>query len=95
MDGQLIAQFPYAPDHAAKIKTVVGRRWHATEQYWTVPQGGGSLGTLLNLMLISDGTAWAQGRQHHHHAMHARLEQRWPWSEEPGRWPVNRLIQTA
>jgi len=44
-------QLPYAPDHVAKIKMVAGRRWHAKEQHWTVPQGDGTLGTLLNLFL--------------------------------------------
>jgi len=33
----------------AKIKTVAGRRWHANEQHWTVPQGDGTLDRLLNL----------------------------------------------
>ena len=33
----------------AKIKSVAGRRWHAKEQHWTVPQGDGTLGKLLNL----------------------------------------------
>jgi hypothetical protein len=33
----------------AKIKTVAGRRWHARERHWTVPQGDGTLGTLLSL----------------------------------------------
>ena len=47
--GRLIVQFPYSPDHVAKIKTVPGRRWHAKEQHWTVPQGDGTLGKLLNL----------------------------------------------
>src|SRR5262245_24254377 len=48
-DVQLIPQLPYSFDHVAKIKTVVGRRWHAKEQHWTVRQGGGSLGALLRL----------------------------------------------
>lgn len=47
--GQLIVQLPYSPDHVTKIKTVPGRRWHAKEQHWTVPQGDGTLGKLLNL----------------------------------------------
>ena len=47
--GTLIVQLPYSPDHVAKIKSVAGRRWHAKEQHWTVPQGDGTLGTLLNL----------------------------------------------
>lgn len=47
--GRLIVQLPYSPDHVAKIKTVAGRRWHAKEQHWTVPQGEGTLGTLLSL----------------------------------------------
>ena len=48
-DGQLIVQLPYSADHVAKIKTVAGRRWHAKEQQWTVPQGDGTLDRLLNL----------------------------------------------
>lgn len=48
-DGQLIVQLPYSPDHVAKIKTVAGRRWHAKERYWTVPQGDESLSMLLGL----------------------------------------------
>jgi hypothetical protein len=48
-DGQLIVQLPYFPDHVAKIKTVPGRRWHQQEKHWTVPQGDGVLGKLLNL----------------------------------------------
>lgn len=47
--GTLIVQLPYSPDHVAKIKSVSGRRWHAKEQHWTVPQGDGTLGKLLNL----------------------------------------------
>lgn len=45
--GRLIIQLPYSPDNVAKIKTVAGRQWHAREQHWTVPQGDGTLGTLL------------------------------------------------
>lgn len=48
-DGQLIVQLPYSLDHVAKIKTVAGRRWHADERHWTVPQGDETLGTLLSL----------------------------------------------
>ena len=47
--GRLIVQLPYSLDHVAKIKSVAGRRWHAKEQHWTVPQGDGTLDTLLNL----------------------------------------------
>lgn len=47
--GTLIVQLPYSPDHVAKIKSVAGRRWHAKEQHWTVPQDDGTLGKLLNL----------------------------------------------
>ncbi len=48
-DGQLIVQLPYPPDHVAKIKTVAGRRWHARERHWTVPQDNETLGTLPRL----------------------------------------------
>lgn len=47
--GRLIVQLPYSPDYVAKIKTVAGRRWHAREQHWTVPQGEETLGALLSL----------------------------------------------
>ena len=47
--GTLIVQLPYSPDHVAKIKTVAGRRWHAKEQHWTVPQGDEALSILLGL----------------------------------------------
>lgn len=49
VEGTLIVPLPYSPDHVARIKTVAGRRWHAREQHWTVPQGDGTLGTLLSL----------------------------------------------
>lgn len=39
-DGQLIVQLPYSPDDVAKIKTVVGRGWHARERHWTIPPNG-------------------------------------------------------
>lgn len=47
--GRLIVRLPYSPDHVAKIKTMAGRRWHAHEQHWTVPQGQETLGQLLGL----------------------------------------------
>jgi integron integrase len=37
-EGRLIVLLPYSPERVAKIKTVAGRRWHRTEQYWTVPR---------------------------------------------------------
>lgn len=48
-DGRLIVLLPYSPDHVARIKTVAGRRWHARERHWTVPQDTQTLGTLLSL----------------------------------------------
>ncbi|BFU95772.1 MAG: integron integrase [Nitrospira sp.] len=47
--GRLIVRVPYSTERLAKIKTVAGRRWHAKERHWTVPQGDGTLGNLLNL----------------------------------------------
>ncbi|BFU95665.1 MAG: hypothetical protein NTNFB02_23870 [Nitrospira sp.] len=47
--GRLVVQFPYSPDDVAKIKSVPGRRWHAKERHWTVPQGDETLCTLLRL----------------------------------------------
>lgn len=40
---------PYSSVHVAKIKTVVGRRWHQGEKYWTVPDTDGTLSHLLVL----------------------------------------------
>lgn len=48
-EGRLIVQLPYSPDHVAKIKTLAGRRWHARERHWTIPQDTQTLGTLLSL----------------------------------------------
>jgi hypothetical protein len=47
--GTLIVQLPYSPDHVAKIKTVVGRRWHQQEKHWTVPHTNGAITHLLAL----------------------------------------------
>ena len=47
--GRLIVQIPYSPDHVAKIKMVVGRRWHAHERHWSVPHCQETLGALLRL----------------------------------------------
>jgi integron integrase len=46
----MIVPLPYSPDHVAKIKTVAGRRWHARERHWTVPQDKETLGTRLSLL---------------------------------------------
>lgn len=35
--GRLIVRFSYSASRVEKIKTVEGRRWHAPEKYWTVP----------------------------------------------------------
>jgi hypothetical protein len=48
-DGQLIVQLPYSPDHVAKIKTIVGRRWHQSEKCWSVPHADSTLRHLLAL----------------------------------------------
>jgi hypothetical protein len=47
--GRLIVLVPYTPERVAKIKTVVGRRWHPKEQYWTVPHTEAVLTDLLAL----------------------------------------------
>jgi hypothetical protein len=36
--GRLIVRVSYSIERLAKIKTLVGRRWHQGEQCWTVPQ---------------------------------------------------------
>ena len=47
--GRLIVRAPYTPERVAKIKTVVGRRWHQGEKYWTVPDTDGTLRQLSAL----------------------------------------------
>ena len=47
--GRLLVLIPYDPKRVAKIKTVVGRRWHRKEKYWTVPHTDRALAHLLAL----------------------------------------------
>jgi len=49
--GRLVVLLPYTPERVAKIKTVVGRRWHHKEKYWTVPHTDGALAHLLALLV--------------------------------------------
>ncbi len=44
-----VVLLPYTPERVAKIKTIVDRRWHPQEQYWTVPHHDGALAHLLAL----------------------------------------------
>lgn len=48
-EGRLIVRIPYSPDHVAKIKTVVGRRWHQQEKHWTVPRTDRTIAQVLAL----------------------------------------------
>jgi hypothetical protein len=48
-EGRLIVHVPYSPDHVAKIKTVVGRRWHQQEKHWTVPRTDRTIAQVLAL----------------------------------------------
>ncbi|HXF92392.1 MAG TPA: integron integrase [Nitrospiraceae bacterium] len=48
-EGRLIVQIPYSPERVAKIKTVVGRRWHRQEKHWTVPRTDQTIGQVLAL----------------------------------------------
>jgi len=36
--GRLILRFPFDRNMVDLVKTLPGRRWHATERYWSVPQ---------------------------------------------------------
>ena len=47
--GRLMGLLPYSSEHGAKIKTVVGRRWHQQEQCWTVPHTNEAITHLLTL----------------------------------------------
>src|SRR3970040_1050192 len=48
--GRLIVLLPFTPERVAKIKTVVGRRWHHKEKCCTVPPADGALAHLLALL---------------------------------------------
>lgn len=37
--GRLTVLLPYSPERVAKIKTVPGRAWRASEKLWSVPEG--------------------------------------------------------
>lgn len=47
--GRLIVLLPYTPERVSKIKTIVGRRWHPMEKYWTIPHTDGIIAHLLVL----------------------------------------------
>ena len=46
---RLIVVLPYTPERVAKIKTVLGRRWHAPAKHWTVPRSDEMRSRLLDL----------------------------------------------
>lgn len=48
-EGRLIVRVPYSPDRVAKIKTIVGRRWHEQEKHWTVPRTDRTIAQVLAL----------------------------------------------
>ncbi len=35
--GRLIVRFDYSEERVKKIKSIIGRSWHQTERYWTIP----------------------------------------------------------
>lgn len=42
-------RFPYDPALVAKVKRMIGCRWHSKGKYWTVPRTNGTVETLLFL----------------------------------------------
>ena len=36
-EGRLLVQFPYTPERVSAIRKVPGRKWHADDRYWSVP----------------------------------------------------------
>ena len=36
-EGRLYVQFPYTPERVSAIRKVPGRKWHADDRYWSVP----------------------------------------------------------
>jgi len=47
--GRLIVRLPFSAECVAKIKTIVGRRWHPSEPCWTVPSCDGAIDRLSTL----------------------------------------------
>jgi len=39
--GRLIVLLPFSLERLAKIKTIAGRAWDASNKYWTVPREEG------------------------------------------------------
>lgn len=35
--GRLLVQFPYTPERVSAIRKIPGRKWHAGDRYWSVP----------------------------------------------------------
>lgn len=47
--GRLVVLLPYSAERVAKIKTILGRRWHQSEKCWTLPHTDGTLNHVLTL----------------------------------------------
>lgn len=45
----LLIKFDYSPERIAKIKTICGYWWNASEKVWTVPHTDGNLKALKEL----------------------------------------------
>jgi site-specific recombinase XerD len=45
-EGRLHVQFPYTPERVSAIRKVPGRKWHADDRYWSVPDQEKSLEAL-------------------------------------------------
>ena len=45
-EGRLHVQFPYTPERVSAIRKIPGRKWHADDRYWSVPDQDMSLEAL-------------------------------------------------
>ena len=74
--GRLMTLRPYSLERVAKIKAVVGRRWHQQEQRWTVLQMNEAVTHVLEVGYLSAYAVHGTGRRHSHGPGVARAQGR-------------------
>ena len=50
-EGRLLVKFPYTPARVTAIRKIPGRKWHADEGYWSVPDQEKTLDALLSCFI--------------------------------------------
>lgn len=47
--GKIVVAFSYDPKFVAKVKSIVGYRWHPDRKYWSFPNSDGTLAKILKI----------------------------------------------